>query len=978
MRARMLWLLLALMPATVAADESPVNISHVETKNLELYYYNYLSFLVPHAVRTYTNSFEWQRHMFGWAPSESTLILLQDFADIGGAAAQAAPHGLLIVDVGPPNRAFEAFAVSERMYSWMNHELVHVVQSDIASEQERRWRAFFGGKVSVRPENPESLLYSYLTIPRHKVPRWYLEGGAVFMETWMAGGLGRAQGGYDEMVFRAMVRDDAPFYDPLGLVSRGVKVDFQGVANAYLYGTRFFTWLAYTYSPEKLVEWIRRDEGSERYYSDQFQRVFGIPLERAWQEWVLFEHEFQRRNLAEVRKFPITPYHQLAARAMGSISRMYYDEATDLLYGAYRNPEVIEYVGTLNTRDGSVQHLADLKGAMNYRVTSLAYDPSSGTLFYSNNNYDLRDLMAVNVRTGEVRTLLREARIGEIVFNPTDRSLMGVRHEDGLATLVRIPYPYTGWKQIHTFPWEHVLTDLDISRDGRLLSASMNDDEGNQYLRVWELEKILAGDVKPLTEFSFGQSVPESFVFSRDGRYLYGSSYYTGVSNIFRCEVATGKIEAVSNAETGFFRPIPLSDGRLIVLTYMADGFVPVIIEPRPLEDVSAIKFLGTEVAEKHPVVKTWQVAAPNTVDDEKLITRKSQYIPLRSVELVNAYPVLQGYKTAKGVGYRFNFEDPLQFANLNITAAYTPDSDLPGNQRGHVDLNGRYRSWSGGFAWNKSDFYDLFGPVRRGRKGYATNLGYKWSLISEDPRKLDLRVNAAYYDQIDTLPNAQNIHTDFTRLVTEQVELHYSDVWRSRGAIDDEKGLSGSLLFQGNQVRGQTTPQLRGNVDYGITLPLPHSSLWLRSAAGIADSAHNQTVANFYFGGFGDNYVDKGPIARYREYDKFPGFGIDQISALRFAREMVEWNSPPLIVSSVGTPALYLSWGRGSLFAAGLWTEPGGGLPRKNYESFGAQADFGFGVLHWYEMTLSIGYAVGYQGAHRSGSEWMVSLKIM
>ena len=65
----------------------------------------------------------------------------------------------------------------------------------------------------------------------------------------MAGGVGRAQGGYDEMVFRAMVRDNAHFYDPLGLESRGTKVDFQVGANAYLYGTRFITYLAYVYSP---------------------------------------------------------------------------------------------------------------------------------------------------------------------------------------------------------------------------------------------------------------------------------------------------------------------------------------------------------------------------------------------------------------------------------------------------------------------------------------------------------------------------------------------------------------------------------------------------------------------------------------------------------------------------------------------------------------------------------------------------------
>ena len=55
------------------------------------------------------------------------------------------------------------------------------------------------------------------------------------------------------------------------------------------------------------MAWLRRDEGSERYYSDNFQQVFGIPLEQAWQDWIAFEHEFQQRNLAEIRKFPVTP-----------------------------------------------------------------------------------------------------------------------------------------------------------------------------------------------------------------------------------------------------------------------------------------------------------------------------------------------------------------------------------------------------------------------------------------------------------------------------------------------------------------------------------------------------------------------------------------------------------------------------------------------------------------------------------------------
>jgi PAS domain-containing protein len=302
MRPRIWCLLLTLVAAVAAADESPVEISGVQTKDLNLYYYDYLKFLEPHAIRTFTNSLAWQRRMLGWVPSESTTILLQDFADYGNASASASPRGMLAIDVAPLSRAFETSPASERMYSTMNHELVHVVQGDIASEEELKWRRFFLGKVRAQSQHPESLLYSYLTIPRFTAPRWYVEGGAVFLETWMGGGLGRAQGGYDEMVFRAMVRDDTHFYDPLGLASRGTRVDFQTGANAYLYGGRFFTWLAYVYSPEKIIAWLRRDEGSKRYWSDQFEEVFGLSLERAWQDWIAFEHEFQRKNLAEVRK----------------------------------------------------------------------------------------------------------------------------------------------------------------------------------------------------------------------------------------------------------------------------------------------------------------------------------------------------------------------------------------------------------------------------------------------------------------------------------------------------------------------------------------------------------------------------------------------------------------------------------------------------------------------------------------------------
>ena len=971
--------LLALSPITAAADEvDPDALSYVETPDLRLIYFAPLKYLVPYAVKTFTNSLAWQRRTFDWSPSERTTVLLSDYADYGNARAVPAPHDTVVFDIAPVSRAFETYPASERIYSFMNHEMVHIANDDVANDVDRRWRRFFLGKMLPHPQNPETLLYSYLTIPRFTAPRWYLEGAAVFMETWMDGGLGRAQGGYDEMVFRAMVRDGAHFYDPLGLVSRGVQVDFQIGANAYLWGTRFFTYLAYAHSPEKVVAWLKRDEGSARYYADSFEQVFGMPLERAWQDWIAFEQGFQMRNLAEVRKFPLTPVRTLGAGAVGSISRMYYDEASQTIYAAFRYPGFVEHVGALNTRDGTERRLADIKGAKLYKVASFAFDPASGTAFFTNDNTAYRDLMAVDVRTGEQRLLLKDARIGEIAFNRADRSLMGVRHVFGQTQFVRIPYPYDSWQAVYSFPFGFLPYDLDISPDGRLLSASMTEANADEYLRVWELDRVVKGDVTPLSEFRFGQATPESFVFSPDGRYLYGSSYYTGVSNIYRYEVATGDVQAMSNADTGLFRPVPLADGRLIVLTYTAAGFVPAIIEPKVLQDVSAVTFLGTELVNKYPVIKTWQVPPPNTVDYERQVVREGPYHAWQHVAVDSGYPVLQGYKNSIGFGYHANAGDPLGIFNVGVTAAYTPTGSLPGDERGHFDVTARYLGFRGSLAYNQSDFYDLFGPTKRSRKGYAARFGYDDVRIFEDPRKFIVSYDVEYFDKIDTLPTAQNVGTPFTRLATAQVGLHFSDVRQSLGAVDDETGFAWNAILKGSHVRDDDVAQLSGNFDYGFALPLAHSSLWLRTAAGASSGKRDNPVASFYFGSFGNNYVDNRSVKRYRDYPAMPGFGIDEIAGRSFVREMVEWNLPPIVFESVGTPGFYANWLRPAVFATALWTDPADRSRRNDYQNVGAQVDLRFSVLHWYDMTLSVGYALGFTGGRRSGDELMVSLKIL
>jgi hypothetical protein len=268
------------------------------------------------------------------------------------------------------------------------------------------------------PEHPESIFYHFMATPRNVAPRWYFEGSAVFFETWMSGGLGRAQGAYDEMKFRAMVRDGQPLYSNLGLVAEGTAVDFQTETNAYFYGTRFFSYLAYTYSPEKVIEWLKREEGSKRYYANQFEHVFAKPLEAAWDDWIAFEQEFQQANLAAVRKVPLTEKQPLAPQALGSVSRSFVDTKRNTLIGGFYYPGVVAYIGAMSLDDGSIEHLTDIKGPMKYKVTSMTYDPANRVVFFTSDNNKKRDLMTVSVDGGKARMLQENARIGDLAFNP--------------------------------------------------------------------------------------------------------------------------------------------------------------------------------------------------------------------------------------------------------------------------------------------------------------------------------------------------------------------------------------------------------------------------------------------------------------------------------------------------------------------------------------------------------------------------------
>jgi hypothetical protein len=964
-------------------QEKPYQLKYrtYETRDLRVFYFfREQEYVIEHLSRCFENAFHYHQKFFGYTPSGEVTVYFNDDDDYGYAGTTVIPNNWITLGIEPFEYVYDTCPTNERMNWVMNHELVHVTASDQATGWDSRFRKLFFGKVHPVAEDPVSIFYAYLTTPRLYAPRWYHEGIAVFMETWMAGGIGRSLTGYDEMTFRAMVLDSTEFYTVVGLESEGTAKDFQIGQMSYLYGTRFFSYLALTEGPGSVIEWVRRNEGSGAYFSRQFQKVYGASIYEKWNEWIEFEKKWQTTNIVDsIRQYPVTPARPLCERALGSVSREFFDAGTRTLYTAVNYPGEFSHIAAIDIDSGRMRKICEIETPALYYVTSLAYDPESGTLFFTtDNSRGWRDLNSVDIATGKTKVLCRNNRTGDLVYNRADSTIWGMRHDNGFTSIVMFTPPYSDGYELIKLRYGIDMFDIDISPDGRYLTGTMTDISGRQRLIRMETARLIMGDGTWELIHEFPDNNAANFVHSPDGRYLYGTSYVTGTSNIFRFDLEQWKLEALSNFEVGGFRPLPVSDDSLIAFLYTSGGFEPAMTPVRPIEDIAVVRYLGQAVVLDHPEVKDWKLSSPREIEIDSLKTYEGEYSPARSLRVTSLYPVVEGYKDYGTIGLRFNMMDPVGINALDMAVSYTPVTGLPENERAHFRFRYSRGRWAATGYYNRADFYDLFGPTKVSRKGHSLALDYVYGFVVDRPKKLGLKVRAAAYGNLEYLPDYQNIQATIKDFYTLEGSLDYSHVRRTIGGIQAEKGMTFSLNEYSSLINGDLYPLLWGTLDLGFLLPWEHSSVWLRSSGGFSLGDRKESNSYFYFGGFGNNWVDHQVVDRYREFYAFPGVELNEIGGTNFLKGTIEWALPPLRFSSLGWPSLYANWASLTFFGSAIATNIDPDYEGVEVADAGAQLNFRVVFFSSLQTTFSAGYAFAFEEGYAPREELMLSLKIL
>ncbi len=194
--------------------------------------------------------------------------------------------------------------------------------------------------------------------------------------------------------------------------------------------------------------------------------------------------------------------------------------------------------------------------------------------------------------------------------------------------------------------------------------------------------------------------------------------------------------------------------------------------------------------------------------------------------------------------------------------------------------------------------------------RGTAASFRYEHPLLYEPPETLSLVAKVAYFGELDTLPGFQNVESPTDQLGEAEIGLVYRFPRSSVGSVDDETGILWSVLAHAYHAESDITPSVFGTFDVGWPLPFDHTSVWIRTGAGVASGEVEDPLANAYFGGFRNNYVDNGEAQRYRKLLSMPGFEIDALNGRSFVKGMLELNLPPIRFESPGQPRASMAAG--------------------------------------------------------------------
>ena len=461
-----------------------------------------------------------------------TVLVIADVTDLANGFATGLPYPLITAFPVLPSPLESIDDYGNWESELVTHEYVHIMQFEPA-----------GGVVK-----PLRLIFGTIARPNMLLPRWYLEGQAVFMESRLSNA-GRLRSNSAMAIPRALAEEGSLSKEDISRIGETNIPDGLGGQRPYLLGGVLWSEIA-TIGGEDVLGKLNEDYGRrmpffingppERRLGADYAQLLAKAYER-----VTTRATEQIAKIEAAGKFQSAPFDKQDGMQYHSPAVAPDGKSMVFISQAHNTDERIEYVergdgGTFRTGKRKV-----LAGGVGINRASWLPD-SSGVVFDKidavDRYYQYSDIFHYDIASKKTKRLSRMIRAREPVVSKDGKTIYFVQLTNGGTRLARMPIAGNDYAVIYSPAAPNVrLSRPEVLNDNEIVFAEKQDG-GGDLLRVLDLQTNSVHTVlEKFKPVAAPKMTDQGLVFT---------SGVTGIDNIYLADAKLTDARPISNVTT--------------------------------------------------------------------------------------------------------------------------------------------------------------------------------------------------------------------------------------------------------------------------------------------------------------------------------------------------------------------------------------------------------------------------------------------
>jgi dipeptidyl aminopeptidase/acylaminoacyl peptidase len=536
----------------------------METPHFVIVFHQGLENIAHETAIVAEESYEIIQREFNKAPAEKIYIVIVDFVD--EIVGSATPFPQNTIYIGPAQMRLADWA-NVRLDSWLRmlvyHELLHIMDLDIATGTNALLRAIFGR----------------IVLPNMNKPITFIEGLAVY-EKYKHLGESRLNDANTIMMIRQMVLENRiPKFDEISRYYTRASWPPVGLL-VYNFSSWLLRYIEETYGPLSMRRFNDVNSGSLLNllfllgFGDSFDNILKRALNKSADEvYAGFRSWLRQKFSAEIEAISregLTASVRLSKLGWISGQPAWSPDGREIVYrhsGPGRTG--IRLIRADGENDREIIFGWGELPSFSPDGRSVLYTKLDSNGFY----YAHSDLYLYDLEKKSERRLTHGARAYVAAFAPDGQTIYFAHHigRDASTAISKLDLQSGKITPVKEFSDNSVTVhSLAVSPDGKTLALSLWKRGGYQDIYLLPRE---GGELQAVTQDKDEDLDPS---FSPDGQYLLFSSDRGEhrVANLYAYKLDNGSFYKVTNVLTGAFDPAVSPDGKSIAFTgYGGDGY---------------------------------------------------------------------------------------------------------------------------------------------------------------------------------------------------------------------------------------------------------------------------------------------------------------------------------------------------------------------------------------------------------------------